>query len=138
MTLIPAALITGPHISVSDLSCAASSAGVEPMAMTPTCSSLLLIAGSRRIAIVSACSFLTISAGVLTGTRNAYHDETSKPGTKSATVGNSGAVGKRLAVVTASPRNCPDLACCSTPAMVLNMTSTRPGMTSFKASATPR
>ena len=88
---------------------------------------------------MSACSFFTISAGVLAGTRNAYQDETSKPGTPdSATVGNSGAVGKRLAVVTASPRNCPDLACCSTPAMVLNMTSTRPGMTSFKASATPR
>ncbi len=98
-----------------------------------------MIAGSASTATVSACIFATISGGVLAGTKNAYHAETSKPGTPaSATDGNSGAVGKRLAVVTASPRNCPVLACCSTPAMVLNMTSTRPGMTSLSASATPR
>ena len=97
------------------------------------------MAGSARTAAVSAWIFLTIVGGVLAGTKNEYQEVTSKPGTPdSATVGYSGAVGKRFAEVTASPRNWPDRACCSTPAMVLNIMSTRPGMTSFSAGATPR
>src|SRR5262249_979093 len=69
--LMPASLITGPHLSISDLR---------------NCPS---------------------SAGVLAGTKKAYHPATSKPVRPvSASVGKSGAAGARLAVVTASARNC--------------------------------
>ena len=103
--LMPAALMTGPQRSISDLSSRASSAGVEPTTATPAFSMAPITAGSRRIATVSAESLFTISDGVLAGAKNAYQADTSKPGTPdSATVGNSNAVGKRLAEVTASPR----------------------------------
>src|SRR5262249_40499529 len=94
--LMPAALMTGPQRSISDLSSRASSAGVEPTTPTPAFSMAAITAGSRRIMTVSALSLFTISGGVLAGAKNAYQADTSKPGTPdSATVGNSGAVGKR-------------------------------------------
>src|SRR5690349_11756454 len=102
--LMPAALMTGPQRSISDLSSRASSAGVEPTTATPAFSMAAITAGSRRIVTVSAFSLFTISGGVLAGAKNAYQAATSKFGTPaSATVGNSSAVGKRLADVTANP-----------------------------------
>src|SRR5262249_54476218 len=103
--LMPAALMTGPQRSISDLSIRPSSAGVEPTTATPAFSIAAITAGSRRMAIVSAESLFTISGGVLAGAKTAHEAAPSKPGTPdSATVGNSSAVGKRLAEVTASPR----------------------------------
>src|SRR6516164_7033305 len=49
-----------------------------------------------------------MSRGVLAGTRNADHPDTSTPATPaSAMVGRSGATDNRLALATASPRSWP-------------------------------
>src|SRR5262249_8782576 len=137
--LMPASLITGPHLSISDLKNCPSSVGVEPITNKPSCSSRALIVGSASAPAVSAYIFRTIAGGVLTGTKKAYHPETSKPVSPvSASVGKSGAADVRLAVVTASARNWP---CCisdSSGAILLKKTSTRPGMTSWVAGAAPR
>src|SRR6516164_11347180 len=106
--LMPASLISGPQLSISDLRNCPSSAGVEPITNKPSCSRRPLIVGSASAAAVSAYIFCTIAGGVLAGTKKAYHPETSKPvSPASASVGNSGAAGVRLLVVTASARNWP-------------------------------
>src|SRR5215468_4842310 len=105
---MPASLISGPHLSISALRMAASSSGVEPRTTTPRASSFCLVAGSVSAATVSACILRMISGGVFAGTKKAYQDETSKPGTPTSAIGgSSGAAGVRLAVVTARPRNLP-------------------------------
>src|SRR5262245_28687629 len=105
---MPASLMTGPHLSISDLRKAPSSAGVEPTTVTPSPSSRDLITGSLRAATVSECIWRMIDGEVFAGAKNAYQDDTSKPGTPdSAIVGTSGIAVARLAVVTASPRSLP-------------------------------
>jgi hypothetical protein len=70
---------------------------------------LALDPGSARAATVSTLIFLTISGDVLAGTNKPCHDDTSYPGTPaSSIVGNSGATGSLLALVTASARTWPD------------------------------
>ena len=60
---------------------------------------------------ISALSRLTISGGVPAGANTPCHEPTSKPGNPdSASVGTSGAIDERLAVVTASARSLPALA----------------------------
>ena len=98
------------------------------------------MAGSARIATVSALIFLTMSAGVFAGTNKrvpggdveagqaGFRDRSEIP-SRSETAWR---------VLTASPRTWPARTCCSTPAAVLNIMSTRPGMTSLSAGATPR
>ena len=79
------------------------------------------------------------AGGVLAGTKNANHEDTLKPGIPdSAMVGRSGAVRNLSAVVTASPRTCPPRMRGNAVPMVLNMTSTRPGMRSLMAGPPPR
>src|SRR2546425_1669190 len=103
---MPAALMTGPQSSVSALSLTASRSGVEPTTATPSASNRALTTGSASAATVSVLIFCTISGGVLTGTNNPYHEDTSNPGSPdSATVGNSGEMVERCALVTASARN---------------------------------
>ena len=71
---------------------------------------------------VAALTLAMMSGGVLAGMNSAYQDDTSNPGTPdSAMVGSSGAVGKRFAVVTASPRSWPVRTVCSSEPVVLNM-----------------
>src|SRR5262249_7589370 len=95
----------GPHLSISDLSSAASCCRVEPPTRTPRVARLLLTPGSDRSVAVAALILAMMSDGVLAGTKSAYHADTSKPGTPdSATVGRSMAVGNRSAVLTARPR----------------------------------
>src|SRR5437016_4125139 len=117
---MPAALIIGPHLSISDASSAPSPSGVELSTTTPSGSNRALTAGSDNAVTVAAFSLAMISGGVLAGTNSAYQDDTSNPGTPdSAMVGSSGAVGKRFGVVTASPRSCPERTVCKSEPVVL-------------------
>src|SRR6516165_10784752 len=130
--------ITGCHFSVSAVSRAASSSGVEPTATMPMLSKFALTAGSRRAVTVSMWIFSTIVRDVLPGTKNANHPVTSKPRTPaSAALGRSGANWLRLAVVTASPRTWP-LLICSSIALPPICRSTRPAIVSVSAGASPR
>ena len=80
-----------------------------------------------------------MAAGVLTGTKKPYHDITSKPGSPdSATVGNSGALGKRSALLTPSARTLPARTCGMVAPAVLNIMVMRPGIRSFIAGPAPR
>src|SRR5262245_9831873 len=137
--LMPASLMTGPHLSISARRNVASSAGVEPTTTTPSCSSRSLVRGSVSAATISACIFRTTTGAVLAGANNAYQEETSKPGTPASAIGGrSGAAGVRLAVVTASPRSLPPRISGSTAPILLNITSTRPGSRSLRAGPAPR
>src|SRR4029077_5072067 len=115
---------------------APSPSGVELSTTTPSGSNLALTAGSDNAVTVAAFSLATISGGVLAGTNSAYQADTSKPGIPdSAMVGSSGAVGKRCAVVTASPRSCPERTVCNIEPVVWKAESTRPVMVSVMAPA---
>src|SRR6266545_3051557 len=71
--------------------------------------------------------------------KNAYHEETSKPGTPASAIGGRcGTAGIRLAVVTARPRSLPPWISGSTAPILLNITSTRPGKRSLSAGPAPR
>src|SRR5262245_52883492 len=133
---MPAALIIGPHLSISDRSSAPSPSDVELSTTTPSGSNLALTAGSDNAVAVAAFSLAMILGGVLAGTNSAYQDDTSKPGVPdSAMGGSSGAVAKRFGLVTASPRSCPERTVCSREPLVLIVESTRPAMVSVMAPA---
>src|SRR5215471_17779034 len=75
-----------------------------------------------------------MSPGVLAGTKNADHEETSTPATPaSAMVGRPGATESRLALATARARSWPWRTSGRLDAVKLNMASMRPGMRSLKA-----
>src|SRR4029079_16657318 len=79
------------------------------------------------------------AVGVLAGTNSAYQPDTSKPGTPASdTVGTSGSSTERFDEVTASARNWPPLMSGITAPVLLNITSTRPGMRSLSAGPAPR
>ena len=61
------------------------------------------------MSFISSCSRLTTGAGVPAGALSTCHDTSSRSFTlsASASVGTSGSVGSRNAVVTASARNLP-------------------------------
>src|SRR5450631_4927216 len=100
--------MSGPHLSISDFRKAASSAWVEPFGSAPSSSNRGLTDAWASAALVSALILATTSGGVRTGTQNANHENTSKPGRPdSAMVGISGTARTRSLVVTASPRRLP-------------------------------
>src|SRR5215203_3325371 len=139
LAVMPASLITGPHLSISRLRKVVNSAGDEATTTTPSCSSRCLVTGSVIAATVSAWSFAMISGGVLAGTKIAYQEDTSNPGTpNSASGAKSGAAGVRFAVVTPRPRSLSAWISGSTAPILLNMTSTRPGSRSLSAGPAPR
>src|SRR5258708_15873363 len=76
LMVMPASLMTGPHLSISVFRNAASSAELEPATTTPICSSFAFVAGSVTAANVSACTLRTISGGGFAGANRAYHDDT--------------------------------------------------------------
>src|ERR1051325_6831489 len=89
--LMPAALTIGPHFSISDFNRPPSASGVELSTTTPSGSNLARTSGSDSAGTVAALILAMMSAGVLAGMNNAYHDDTSYPGTPdSAMVGSSG------------------------------------------------
>src|ERR1044071_9912786 len=138
--LMPAALTIGPHFSITDFNSPPSASGVELSTTTRSGSNLARTSGSDSAVTVAALILAMMSAGVLAGMNNAYHDDTSNPGTPdSAMVGSSGAVGNRRAVVTARPRSWPLRTVCSSEPVVLKIASTRPAMASVTApAAAPR
>src|SRR6516165_390031 len=75
-----------------------------------------------------------MSLGVLAGTKNADHEDTSTPATPaSAMVGRSGATDSRLALATARARSWPWRTSGRLDEVKLIMASMRPGMRSLKA-----
>src|SRR5690242_12553129 len=129
--LIPAALITGPHLSISDFRNAASSAGVELFGSAPSAFSLLATASDLIASTVAALILATISGGTLDGTKKANHDSTSKPGTVSPIGGRSGTTATRCLVVTAIPRTSPAWICGKIDGALSQVTSMRPGIRSL-------
>src|SRR5712692_5737045 len=87
---------------------------------------------------MSALSRSTSGAGVAAGTTTPCQVIASKPGTPaSETVGSSGTVPERCAVVTASARSRPALIYGITEAEVANMSCACPAITSVSASCAP-
>src|SRR5262245_21099076 len=109
--LMLAARMTLPHFSVSSAMNLPKSLGELARMMLPKSANRALILGSARPALISEFSLLMISVGVLLGATRPCQPLTSKPGTKSATVGTSGSASSRDMVVTASARNLPALTC---------------------------
>src|SRR5436305_3504888 len=107
----PANSTTFFHLSVSDCTTAPKPSGVTMIGMPPSSATRCFIAGSARISLTSLLSLSTISSGVPFGAPMPNHALASKPFTVSPTVGTSASSGARSAVVTASARNPPDLAC---------------------------
>src|SRR5262245_46886289 len=75
LTLMLAALMTGPHLAISSLRCAPSASGVEPIGIRPRLSSLAFTAGSASVAALSVYILWMISGGVLAGMKKANHDD---------------------------------------------------------------
>src|SRR5262249_57277676 len=97
-TLIFASRMTGPHLSISDLTKPATSCAVEPTSVAPSCPSRSFTIGWPSAATTSSLIFLMMAGGVFAGTKKANQVETSKPGTPaSAMVGRSCAARTRFA-----------------------------------------
>src|SRR6267154_5423186 len=107
--LMLAARITFPHFCVSSAISLPKSAAEPDSTMPPRSASRAFILGSARAALISLLSLAMISKGVFLGAPTPYHVLASYPGSTSATVGKSGSASERVAVVTASARNLPDL-----------------------------
>src|SRR5712671_7434651 len=99
-----ASRITLAHFSVSSTIYFSNSAGDIGVGKLPRSARRALMVGSARAAFISLLSLSTISAGVFLGAPMPCHVLASKPGTDSPTVGTSGSVSERRAVVTANAR----------------------------------
>src|SRR3569832_315095 len=105
-----AALMIGPHLSISDWVKALRSPGVPPAGCAPTLARKSCVAGSFSQAVVSSLSFAGSSGGTLAGASSAYQTLASKPGMPdSDTVGTSGSIDQRVAEAIASALIFPDL-----------------------------
>src|SRR3569832_1513175 len=85
------------------------SAGEPGKAVAPKSSSLAIILGVVRLALISWFSAEMIFGEVLLGAPTASHELLSKPGRISSNAGTSGSIGERFAVVTARARIWPFL-----------------------------
>jgi hypothetical protein len=96
------------------------------------------ISGSAIALPISAFNRSTISRGVPAGASTACQVDTSKPGNAlSASVGNSGAIADRRAVVTANARSLPAFTCVITSEMLANITCDCPPSRSVTAGGPP-
>src|SRR5262245_45692883 len=100
--LAPENLITFAHFSVSAAISFWKSAGDPPNVMRPRSVSRCLNFGSAKMALTSALSLLTTSAGVSFGPMRPYHWLASYMGTVSLAAGRFGSASERLSVVTAN------------------------------------
>ena len=105
--LMPANLITLPHLSVSSDMNFPKAADVIGIGSAPKANSRALIIGSARTALISLWSLSMIAAGVSLGAPSPYQPIASYPGTNSPTVGISGRASERVAPVTARARRVP-------------------------------
>src|SRR5262245_4574945 len=131
-------LITLAHFSVSSAMSLPKSAGEPGSTAPPRSASRTLIMGSARAALTSLLSLSTISAGVPFGAPNPNHWLVSKPGRNSLTVGMSGSISQRVALVTANARSFPALMYPTESAGPVNMTCTCPPIRSAVAGPPPR
>jgi hypothetical protein len=81
------------------------SAGEVGNTVLPKSANRALNLGSKRPALTSLLSCSTMSAGVFLGAPTPCHVLASKPGKKSPTVGMSGSISVRVAVVVARARS---------------------------------
>src|SRR4051794_12334153 len=85
--------------------------GVEPTGLKPCSFRRSLASFDRTALFTSAAMRVESSRGIFAGPQRPYQDSISKPGSAdSATVGVSGIIGRRSALVTARRRSLPDLA----------------------------
>src|SRR5262249_14639964 len=105
--LMPANLITLPHLSVSSDMNFPKLADVIGIGSAPKAKSRALIIGSARVALIPLLSLSTIATGVSLGAPSPYQPIASYPGTNSPTVGMFGRASERVAPVTARARRVP-------------------------------
>src|SRR5262249_44280910 len=107
--LIFAALMIGPHLSISDCVKALRSSGLPPAVSMPRSPSSSFVAGLRSQSLIAALSLVRTSGSVLAGASTAYHTLASKPGRPdSDTVGTFGSFAQRFADAIASALILPD------------------------------
>src|SRR5262249_17926683 len=107
--LMLAARITLPHFSVSSAMSLPKSAGVNASVVTPKSARRALNFGFARAALISLLSLSTISIGVPFDAPTPDQVLPPYPGTLPPTVGTSGIISERVAVVTARARSLPVL-----------------------------
>src|SRR5262249_40473657 len=107
--LAPENFTTFAHFCVSSEMKVSKSADDPVSIMPPSSVSLVFTLGSARPALISLLSLSMISAGGFFGAPTPYQVLASEPATTSPTPGRSGHASPRVAVVTASGRNCPAL-----------------------------
>src|SRR5262249_33678340 len=103
--LMPANLITLPHLSVSSAMKVPNWAGDPGNGAAPKSASRALNLGSANAVLISLLSLSTRSLGALLGALTPPQSLVSKPGTKSLTLATSGRASERVAVETARARN---------------------------------
>src|SRR5215471_3379906 len=106
-----AARITLLHFSASAAMNLPKSAGEPARDAVPKSASRAFMSGSARATFISLFSLSTISRGVFFGAATPNQLLASKPGRNSLTVGTSGRISERVAVVTANARSLPALTC---------------------------
>src|SRR5262245_56623511 len=114
------------------------SADEPAITVPPKLASCALILGSASPALISRFSLSMIGAGVLRGAARPFHVLASEPGTISPTVGTSGRISDRVAVLTASACSLPVLTYSIEDGIGSNVTCTRPPIRSASAGGTPR
>ena len=105
LALAPENLITFAHLSVSSAMRFPYSMGERASTIAPRSAKRVFNLRSARPALISLFSLLMISVGVPFGTPMPPHALVSNPGMKSATVGVSGRLSRRVAAVTANGRS---------------------------------
>src|SRR6516162_3853642 len=105
--VMPANLITLPHLSVSSDMNFPKAADVIGLGSAPKANSRASIIESARTALISLLSLSMIAAGVSLGAPSPYQPIASYPGTNSPTVGMFGRASERVALVTARARRVP-------------------------------
>src|SRR5712672_105280 len=112
--LMLAALMTFPHVSVSPLMRAVNSSGVLPTGSKPSAAKRSFISGDAMLLTISRWSTVTMSFGVLAGTRTPIQFSPSSSGyPASAMVGMSGRSCERALLATERARKLPSRMLCT-------------------------
>ena len=122
--LMLAARITLLHFSASVAMNLPKSAGEPASGAAPKSASRAFMSGSARAKLISLFSLSMISGGVFFGAATPNQLLASKLGRNSLTVGTSGRISERSAVVTANARNLPALTCSMDDGVSANITCT--------------
>src|SRR5579883_2393893 len=131
---MPASLMIWPHLSSSLTSIADAISELPFIGAAPMLSRKALVSSVASIWLNKVSSFLTIGLGVAAGSHTAHQALRSYPGRPASVApGYSGATGERSAVVTASARMVPCLACCTPKLASMMMKSSWPPIISVMA-----